>query len=449
MTQELKELKTALDHSRRISTSPNSAFLAVSPSSQAISRIPLVRTESSRPSSLSPRSNNAPLVGPQREAELRAQYDEVQWLRRDLAVMRQIHVDFLAETKEVFGKLRKENNGMRDLVKTKIGGSRALLDNSRIKLDSLSTETIQAVEEISDIIDAARLDASKRFVTPSKTQWASIRADFKKASEMVESFATEVTTSEPTWRATWHQELSRVMEEQRLLPHWTKLTEDLKNDIKDAEGMLQNLQDFVDQRTTAGGGQGQAGSGQSVTLRSTPKGFRPPSPDESGGGGINHLLMEIRTKEADPHQRLRAIEAQQKAREREKANKTDEFSEELAGFVQGRKLKKTGGTDETERQRQRRHEQTLKRMMNPAPEGSPGGGPGGKQSMLSPQITGMSTSSVGGGMGSASPVGRGSRQSSSTVNPNSATAGSGRESRNSTTSSVNVKPEVKVEVKEE
>ena len=147
--------------------------------------------------------------------------------------------------------------------------------------------------------------------------------------------------------------------------------------------MLQNVQDFVNQR--------QAGVG-----RTGSKSFRPPSPDE--GGGIPNLLMEIRTKESDPTSRLKAIEAQQKAREREKANQTDEFSSELTGFVQGRMLKKTGGTEEVERTRQRRQDQTIRRMLT----GDGGSPPIG---VISPQTTGV-LSPVATGTG-----GRGSRAS--------------------------------------
>jgi hypothetical protein len=308
-----------------------------------------------------------------READLRAQAVEVQNLRRDLAIMRQIHVDFLQETKENFSKLRSQNVSMKEVVKTKMGGSRAILDNSKAKLEQQCQDTIQAVEEINDIIDAARLDASKRFVTPSRSQMATIQSDLKKATEMVEAFARDVTSVDPTWRATWQLELSRVMEEQKLLSHQTKLAQDLKNDIKDATDMLANVSAFVEQRTTGGA---RVGSG---------KGFRPASPDESGG--IPNLLMEIRTKESDPTQRLRAIEAQQKAREKEKANKTDEFTSELGDFVKGRKLKKTGGTEEAERMRQRRQEQTLRKMLTGDGNGEVGGG------TLTPQTTGTSVMS--------------------------------------------------------
>ena len=382
MRQELKEMKTALDQSRRISTmSPSASHLAPSPSlartttrdltphgSPVANRTVPIPTVPDLPSD----PIGTPRKLPATEAQARAQLDEVQSLRRDLAIMRQIHVDFLGETKEAFAKLRKENTAMRDLVKTKMGGSRAILDNSKAKLEALCADTIQAVEEVSDVIDAAREDAFKRFVHPSRSQMKKIEADLKKAHDMVASFANEVTAIDPTWRATWHFELSRVMEEQKLLPHQLKLTVDLKNDIKDAEEIFKNVSDFVDQRTT------NAAKG----LRSA---FRPPTPDETSG--VQNLLMEIRTKESDPNQRLRAIEAQQRAREKEKANKTDEFQDELAGFVQGKRLKKTGGTDEVDRQRQRKQEQTIRRMLTSE---SSLASPTPSASVLSPQQTGAS-----------------------------------------------------------
>ena len=365
MMQEIKEIKSAFDHSKRVSMTPAPSLLTVSSSShmRPPARLPEASPKISSPSA-SPRPS--PVADANREAELQSQYEEVQSLRRDLAVMRQIHVDFLADTKDSFAKLRTQNSTMRDVVKTKLGGSRALLDNSKTKLEAQCANTIQAVEEISDIIDGAREDAFRRFVTPSRSHMASIQADLQKATEMVDQFTAEVTAVEPTWRATWHLELSRVMEEQKLLPYQSKLCADLKNDIKDATDMLQNVQDFVNQRQV---GVGRSGS----------KGFRPASPD--GTGGMPNLLLEIRTKEGDPTQRLRAIEAQRKAREREKANQTDEFSSELTGFVQGRKLKKTGGTDEVERTRQRKQDQTIKKMLT----GDGGSSPTG---ILSPQSTG-------------------------------------------------------------
>lgn len=384
LMQELKELKTSFEHSRRLSMMPTASMLSVSPSMNLAAATARPQPKMEATISASPSGTFGPVrpivLNASKEAELRAQYDEVQSLRRDLAVMRQLHVDFLSETKDSFTKLRAQNSAMREVVKTKMGGSRGLLDNSKAKLEAQCQEAIQVVEEVSDIIDSAREDAYRRFVTPSRTQMANIRANLEKATSAVDQFTRDVTLADPTWRATWASELNRVMEEQKLLSYQSKLSADLKNDIKDAKEMLQAVQDFVDQRAA---GIGRAGS----------KGFRPPSPDQSGGGsggGIPHLLMEIRTKEADPNSRLKAIEAQQKARERELASREDEFSSELGNFVKGRKLKKTGGTEEAERVRARRTEVTLKKMLTG--DGMPGGD-NATTGILTPQMTGMSVMS--------------------------------------------------------
>lgn len=398
LMQELKELKSSFDHSRRASILPAASMLSVSPSmnfAAAAPRPALNPTMSHSPSvTFTPAK---PLVlDAKKEADLRAQYDEVQSLRRDLAVMKQLHVDFLSETKESFTRLRTQNSAMRDVVKTKMGGSRGLLDNSKARIEAQCQEAIQLVEEVSDVIDASREDAHRRHVTPSRSQMATIRADLEKATIAVDHFARDVTLADPTWRATWASELNRVMEEQKLLSYQSKLSVDLKNDIKDAKEMLQTVQDFVDHRAAGMARVGPKGLGG---------GYRPASPsDKTGGngsgghgngigngngeGGMPHLLMEIRTKEADPNSRLRAIEAQQRAREKELANKEDEFSSELGNFVKGRKLKKTGGTEEAERVRARRTEVTLKRMLTGDNGTAPDSG-----GILTPQMTGMSTTS--------------------------------------------------------
>lgn len=356
LAQDIKELKTSLAQSKRMSTTvPSSSLLTVSP----------VLSAAPQPTE-TPRSPVRSDSGPPPVAELRVHYDEVQSLRRDLAIMRQLHVDFLSQTKESFAALRAQNTAMREVVKTKMGGNRALLDNSKSKLDGQCQDTIQAVEEVSDTIDAARADALRRGVTPPRNHLDKIKADLERATGLVDQFSRDVTLAEPTWRATWLAELQRVTDEQRLLAYQNKLAADLKNDIKDATEMLDNVCAFVRQRAAR------------------PR-FQPPPPET---GGVKNLLLEIRTKESDPSARLRAIEEQAKVRERELASRTDDFQDELGAFVTGKKLRKTGGTDEAERVRQRRQDQIIRRMLS-------GDGPNAGEP-LSPQITGSRSASAAG-----------------------------------------------------
>ena len=64
------------------------------------------------------------------------------------------------------------------------------------------------------------------------------------------------------------------------------------------------------------------------------------------------MMLEIRSADVNPEKRLKAIEASQKNRNRELADRTGEFEEEPKGFVGGKKLKMTNGAEEGERARQ-------------------------------------------------------------------------------------------------
>jgi hypothetical protein len=76
-------------------------------------------------------------------------------------------------------------------------------------------------------------------------------------------------------------------------------------------------------------------------------------------------MLEIRGAAVDPEKRMKAIEANQKNRQKERAARGDsELHTELTEFVGGKRLKMTGGADEVERVRQKRSEMTLKAMFS-------------------------------------------------------------------------------------
>jgi len=126
------------------------------------------------------------------------------------------------------------------------------------------------------------------------------------------------------------------------------------------------------------------GSSQQKTLRPG-RGFRPPPPEE-GHTGLSTVMLEIRGAAVDPERRMKAILANEKNREKEIQSRSDEFQEELTGFVEGKKLKMTGGADEIERVRQKRNEATLKAMFT----GSNTPSPSVSMTALSPSLSSQS-----------------------------------------------------------
>ena len=90
--------------------------------------------------------------------------------------------------------------------------------------------------------------------------------------------------------------------------------------------------------------------------------YVPPPPDEEHEG-IGTVMIEVRGQTIDHERRLRAVQAAERSR-KAKAGQKDEFASELAGFVDGKALRKTGGHREVERIRQKRDQSTLRTMLS-------------------------------------------------------------------------------------
>lgn len=288
-------------------------------------------------------TGSSTLSGP----DLRNQFSEIQDLRRELGIMRQVYVDFVAQTKTTFESMRDQTQAVRELATTKLKGSRSLVDTGKTSLERNSQDALQSVENVSEVIDAVKEDVLKRQILPRPGQIEGMKKDLQQAKDQVTALREQLTLAAPTWKQTWNQELKNVLTEQQLLQHHEKFTADLEGDITEASEIFATLQEYVAQR--------QAGVGK-VALRS----YQPPP--EAEKDAVPNMLLEIRTKGIDPNRRLKAIEEQQKARQKELAEKGDEFSNELSGFVGARKLKKAGGHEEADRLRARKQEQHLKRM---------------------------------------------------------------------------------------
>ncbi len=371
LSLEIKDLKNNMARSRRLSVLQQDAVHSPQPKSvERMAASPMVRAVPSGSLPTVPNSMALGLVSPipsvggmtaksdaDVKAELQSQFQEIQSLRRDLGAMRQIYIDFVSSSKESFQTIREQTLAVREVALSKLKGSRPLVNAGKAALEKQSSDTVEAVDEISDNIDTVKDDVVRRQILPRPGQLAGMRQELDKAQKQVADLKQQVTLLMPTCKQTWNQELKNVVDEQKLLQHQQKLAADLEGDISQAAEVFDTLEQYVAQR--------QLGMGAGKQLRSYQ---RPASQDEQAA--VPNLLMEIRTKEADPNKRLRAIEQQQRAREREKADQGDDFSNELTGFVSSRKLKKTGGTEEAERIRLKRQDKSFKKMY----EGIKGGG---------------------------------------------------------------------------
>ncbi|PPQ90760.1 hypothetical protein CVT25_010149 [Psilocybe cyanescens] len=284
--------------------------------------------------------------------DLKTQFDEVQNLRRDLGIMRQLYTEFMKSTKESLGTLRTQTQSVKQLADTNVGGARAYIDSGKKKLDTRSQNVLTEVERLQDIVEGMKDDVIKRHVTPNTIFFRNIKKDMDTIATELASLSEHINTIKPMWKKTWEEELQNIVEEQQFLTHQEEFLSDLQEDYKAMVEIYGHVEKVITLRKPNG----------PLTGKLRNRSFKPAPREE--GDDLSNVMLEIRTASVDPDRRLKAIEASQKNREKNLAARSDELQVELQDFVSQKKLKMTGGAEETERVRQKRSEMTLKAMFN-------------------------------------------------------------------------------------
>ncbi|KAF8892058.1 actin interacting protein 3-domain-containing protein [Infundibulicybe gibba] len=282
---------------------------------------------------------------------LKTQFDEVQHLRRDLGVMRQLYTEFMKQTKESLGTLREQTHTVKQIASTGVGGARAYIDAGKQSLDTRSQSALTMIEKLQDTFEILKDDVLKRHMTPKPLVFKDLKKDIDTAAAELKILKEQVETVKPMWKKTWAEELQGVVEEQRFLTHEEELLADLLEDHKAVAEVYGHLEKVISLRGP--------GSGRTPRTRA----FKPLSPEVDQSSGLSNVMLEIRGANVDPDHRMKAIEASRQAREKERSHgPQDDLHVELTDFVGSKKLKMTGGAEEAERVRQRRNETTMKAM---------------------------------------------------------------------------------------
>jgi len=286
-------------------------------------------------------------------SDLRTQFDEVQNLRRDLGIMRQLYTEFMKQTKATLTGLRTQTQAVRQMASTSVPGARAYIDTGKTKLDGRSQNVLTKMEELQDTVEGVKDDVLKRHISPKPQVLRAIKESLSTVGAELESLTEHINTVKPMWKKTWEEELQSIVEEQQFLNHQEEFLADLLEDRKAVAEIYGHVEKVISLRGSSGARASRAG-----------RGYKPPPPPDRDGkdGALSSVMLEIRGAAVDPQKRLKAIEASQKNREREQAERSDEFEAELKGFVGGKKLKMTGGAEETERVRQAKNDMSLKVM---------------------------------------------------------------------------------------
>lgn len=280
---------------------------------------------------------------------LRGHIDEVRSLRRDLGALRQIYNTFTGDTKDMISSLRSQTESVRTVAATKVSTSRAFIDSGKGKLETRSQDLVTRVEALQDTVEDLKQDVTNRKMRPKPNAVTQVNDTIAAVTAELEDLSKHIGTVKPAWKRTWEEELQTIVDEQQLLNYQEELIRDLREDLSGVTSLFGHVKDYLDAR-----------KGSKLRI----KDFTPPVQSASPKAGLDTVLLQVKALAPDPTARLKAIEAAEKQRLKNMEAKEDAFADELADFVGGRKLKMTGGTEETERQRQLKQEQTLKAMLN-------------------------------------------------------------------------------------
>ncbi|KAF8944969.1 Bud site selection protein 6 [Haplosporangium gracile] len=284
-------------------------------------------------------------------ADLKPQQDEVRSLRRDLGVVRQMYTELQSETKTMLGSLAGFTSQIRKQALEQPVSARMFIETGKVKLDKKSEDLTNKIENLQDVVEDMKLNVTQRRGRPSDSSMTFVDKQCEEIERDLAELSDYIQSIRPSWKKTWEVELQTIVKEQMFLKEQEALLDDLKEDRGSLIQTLGNLKKLLELQDKNGG-----------VLGGKPREFVfQPQMDDSFEG-LKTVMEEVKMIEPDSNKRLKAMAQMEKLRHIELSNRIDEFEEELTTFVGASKLRKTGGAQEVERQRQQRDLENLKAM---------------------------------------------------------------------------------------
>ena len=288
------------------------------------------------------------------------QLQEVQNLRRDIAVLKQTYAsmssDFAASMQDIKTKAANVKAAAEVAAVPAYEGTagRVHVNEGKKTLMSDSEALVNRVDNLSDTVEDLRKDVVSRGVRPRPRDLEVLSKEISATVQDLERVKQFMKREKPVWTKIWEQELNLVCTERDDLTQQEELMGDLFGDLEDVQNVFNLVEEAMKQQNLQGG----AGS-----LRQTSK-MMPVievDPTVDPNQAKDGVLDEVRALKPNHENRLEAIERAEMQRKRDlESRKQNEFQKEVEDFVGEGKLKKTGGMDEVERLRRIRDEKAIK-----------------------------------------------------------------------------------------
>ncbi|KAK3844207.1 MAG: actin interacting protein 3-domain-containing protein [Linnemannia gamsii] len=351
LSKELSEIKKAQEateaaRQKTVNNAPERSATSnpeSSPILRSLVQKVLTKTKAATPST----TGQGPIV----VADLKPQQGEVRSLRRDLGVVRQMYTELQSETKTMLGSLAGYTSQIRKQALEQPVSARMFIESGKVKLDKKSEDLTNKIEDLQDVVEDMKVNVTQRRGRPSDISMTFVDKQCEEIEKDLAELSDYIQSIRPSWKKTWEVELQTIVKEQMFLKEQEALLEDLKEDRGSLMQTLANLKKLLELQDKNGG-----------VLGGKPREFVFQPANDEGFEGLKTVMEEVKMIEPDSNKRLKAMAQMEKLRHIELSNRIDEFEEELTTFVGASKLRKTGGAQEVERQRQQRDLENLKAM---------------------------------------------------------------------------------------
>jgi hypothetical protein len=313
---------------------------------------------------LTPRSPQPP-SGLDVSVNSATQLNEVQSLRRDLAVVRQTYSSFVSDIEASMGAIRTKASAVKSkAVKASLptlsgDSGRAYVNAGKKQLQDDSEKIVTRVDDLQDLVEDLRKDVVSRGVRPLPRQLETTAKDLATATSELKKLQDYLAKEKPLWTKIWEEELQTVCEERDLLTMQEELAADLQDDLEKTAETLELVEQATKQQNLEVDPKGAKGT-RSASGRNALHAValdKAVDPRMARDG----VLGEVKALQPNHEGRLEAIERAEKARQKELEGRMDgEFKKELGAFVEEGKLKKSGGVEEAERLRKVKDERSRK-----------------------------------------------------------------------------------------
>ena len=287
----------------------------------------------------------------------------IQDLRQDLAVVRQTFSSLVSEMNTSMSTVQSHASSIKTMavngVMPELDAStgRSYVNTGKKTLGEESEKIVNRVDDLQDTVEDLRKDVVLRGVRPLPRQLETVSKSISSATADLKKMQEFLRREKPIWTKIWEKELELVCTDRDLLTMQEELAADLEDDLDKATQTFALVEQATKQQNL------QSSQGNNVVLRSTSKGLAAIAVDQDidPQKAKDGVLGEVRALRPNHETRLEAIERAEKARQRElETRREGEFTKEVATFVEEGKLKKSGGVEETERQRKARDERNMR-----------------------------------------------------------------------------------------